>query len=52
MSKLRAILMNPYLLGAQGFIAGALLLWTNPHVLQGADPSPPAAEVQIVPPVS
>ena len=51
MKKARAILMNPYLLGAQGFLAGALLMWASPNVLQGEVP-PPAAEVQIVPPVS
>ena len=49
---MRAMLMNPYLLGAQGFIAGALLLWTNPQVLQGVDAPAPVAEARIVPPVS
>lgn len=52
MSKLVSIFRNPYLLGTQGFIAGALLLWANPLVLQGAQPQAPAAAVQLVPPVS
>ncbi len=52
MSKVKSILTNPYLLGAQGFIAGALLLWASPEVLQAPDAPQPQAEVQIVPPVS
>ncbi len=52
MTKVKAILKNPYLLGAQGFIAGALLLWSNPQVMQQAEAPTPAAAVQIVPPVS
>jgi hypothetical protein len=50
-TKLKNILTNPYLLGAQGFFAGALLLWASPNVLQPEAPQP-QAEVQIVPPVS
>ena len=52
MTKVKAILTNPYLLGAQGFLAGAFLLWSTPQVLQQPDSPPPAAEVQLVPPVS
>lgn len=52
MSKLMSIFRNPYLLGTQGFLAGALLLWANPQVLQGAQTSAPAAAVQLVPSVS
>jgi hypothetical protein len=51
-TKVKAILKNPYLLGAQGFLAGALLLWSSPQVLQQAEAPQPAAEVQLVPPVS
>jgi hypothetical protein len=29
-TKMKAILKNPYLLGAQGFLAGAFLLWSGP----------------------
>lgn len=52
MTKVKAILMNPYLVGAQGFIAGALLVWSNPQMLEPAQAPAPAAAVQIVPPVS
>ena len=52
MNKVKAILKNPYLLGAQGFLAGAFLLWSGPQVLQQAEPPQPSAEVQLVPPVS
>ena len=52
MTKVKAILKNPVLLGTQGFIAGAFLLWASPQVLQqNAAPTAPAAAVQIVPPV-
>lgn len=46
MSKVKAILKNPYLLGAQGFIAGALLIWAAPADLQQAESSAPASQVQ------
>ncbi len=52
MTKLKAMLKNPYLLGAQGFLAGAFLLWSSPQVLQQAEAPQPQAEVQLVPPVS
>lgn len=52
MSKAKSILMNPYLLGMNGFIAGALLLWANPQISQQANPPVPTSTVQIVPPVS
>ena len=52
MTKLKAMMKNPYLLGAQGFLAGAFLLWSSPQVLQQAEPPQPQAEVQLVPPVS
>ena len=29
MNKLKSVLSNPFLLGAQGFMAGALLLWST-----------------------
>ena len=52
-TKVKALLKNPYLLGAQGFLAGAFLLWSTPQVLQAAETPPqPAAQVQLVPPVS
>ena len=51
MSKAKSILMNPYLLGMNGFIAGALLLWANPQVTE-ATPPVPTSTVQLVPPVS
>jgi hypothetical protein len=28
-SKLKSILMNPFLIGVQGFAVGALLLWAG-----------------------
>jgi hypothetical protein len=49
---LKAVLFNPYLLGAQGFIAGALLLWAAPPVAQPAGIEAPTAAVQMVPPAS
>lgn len=52
MTKIKAILKNPYLLGAQGFIAGAFLLWSTPQVLPQSEPPQSQAEVQLVPPVS
>ena len=52
MKSLKAILINPYLLGAQGFLAGALLLWASPQVIQPVGIDAPAADVQMVPPVS
>lgn len=52
MSKAKSILMNPYLLGMNGFVAGALLLWASPQVAQNATPPVPTATVQLVPPVS
>lgn len=52
MSKTMAMLKNPYLLGAQGFIAGALLMWSNPQLLNPIEAPAPAAEVQLVPSVS
>jgi hypothetical protein len=51
-TKLKAMMKNPYLLGAQGFLAGAFLLWSSPQVLQQAETPQPPAEVQLVPPVS
>jgi hypothetical protein len=50
--NVKAIMKNPYLLGAQGFIAGAFLVWASPLPLQQADAPAPAAEVKMVPPVS
>lgn len=45
------VLTNPYLLGAQGFVAGALLLWAAPA--PGSEmPVATSADVQLVPPVS
>ena len=52
MTRLKAILKNPYLLGAQGFLAGAFLLWSGPVLQQEAEAPQPAAEVQLVPPVT
>ena len=52
MKKVKAILKNPYLLGAQGFVAGAFLLWSEPLPLQQAETPAPAPQVQMVPPVS
>lgn len=51
MTKLKAMMKNPYLLGAQGFLAGAFLLWSGP-VLQQSEPPQAPSEVQLVPPVS
>ena len=51
MTKVKAILKNPYLLGAQGFLAGAFLLWSGP-LLGQPEPPQPSAQVKLVPPVS
>ena len=34
MKTLKSLLANPFLLGAQGFIAGAFLLWSGDVPLQ------------------
>lgn len=52
MKNVKAVLKNPYLLATQGFIAGAFLVWSGPLPLQPTDAPAPAAEVQMVPPVS
>ena len=52
MNNIKAVLFNPYLLGAQGFIAGALLLWAAPPVAQPVGIEAPTAAVQMVPSVS
>jgi len=53
MNKLKAIMTNPFLLGAQGFVLGALLLWTGPQLIESAQAAAaPAAEVQLVPAAS
>ena len=52
MSKVKAILKNPVLLGTQGFLAGALLLWAGPQALQPTPQAEAPAAVAIVPPVS
>lgn len=52
MTKVKAILKNPVLLGMQGFIAGALLFYANPGVLDQARDTTPGVEVALVPPVS
>lgn len=49
---MKSILMNPYLLGMQGFVAGALMLWATPALDVAAPPASTDAAVQIVPPVS
>lgn len=43
-SKIKNVLSNPFLLGAQGFMVGALLLWSGNNPVQpvGAD-APPVA---------
>jgi hypothetical protein len=53
MKKLAAMLTNPYLLGVEGFVVGALLVWASPQLIDQAQAAPgPAAEVQLVPPAS
>jgi hypothetical protein len=32
MTKLKSRLTSPFLLGIQGFVAGALLLWAAPQI--------------------
>ena len=49
---MKSILSNPYLLGAQGFLAGAFLLWSGPLPLQPSEAPEPPAQVQMVPPAS
>jgi hypothetical protein len=51
--KMKALMLNPYLLGAQGFIAGALFLWAGNLPLEfDQQAAVPPAEVQLVPSVS
>ena len=48
MKKLKAILSNPFLLGAQGFLAGAVFIWTSSEPAQAvAVPAPTAAAAQV-----
>lgn len=51
MKKLvKSVLTNPYLLGTQGFVAGALLIWAAPGPGSESPVARPA-DVQLVPPV-
>lgn len=43
--KLKAIIANPFLLGAQGFMAGALLLWSTGAPLQPEGQQVPAVSL-------
>jgi len=43
--KLKVILSNPLLLGVQGFMAGALLLWTTDAPVQPAGEQIPAVSL-------
>ncbi|HEY0114996.1 MAG TPA: hypothetical protein VGB54_04685 [Allosphingosinicella sp.] len=52
MSKVKSFLANPYLLGAQGFLAGALLLWSHQEVPQPVAAPAPTALVQLAPSAS
>ena len=45
MNKLKAIFANPFLLGAQGFMAGALLLWSTDAPVQPAGGQIPAVSL-------
>ena len=45
MKKLKAIIANPFLLGAQGFMAGALLLWSTDAPVQPAGETIPAVSL-------
>lgn len=45
MKKLRAIIANPFLLGAQGFMAGALLLWSTEAPVQPVGKQIPAVSL-------
>ena len=52
MSKVTAILKNPVLLGAQGFLVGALVMLANPQLIDmvaASEPEAPPPVVQIVP---
>ena len=43
MKKLKAILSNPFLLGAQGFLAGAVFIWSSGEPIQPVASAPVAA---------
>ena len=44
MNRLKKALLNPFLLGVQGFLAGAVLFTaTHPDMLEKQEPAPPAA---------
>lgn len=43
--KLKAIVANPFLLGAQGFMVGALLLWSTDAPVQPAGERIPAVSL-------
>ena len=45
MKKLKAIVANPFLLGAQGFMAGALLLWSTDAPVQPVGQQVPAVSL-------
>lgn len=50
MSKLKAIIMNPVLLGVEGFVLGAALLWSTGSVPSGVQmPSPSSGPSLIAP---
>ena len=40
-------LLNPFVLGAQGFIAGAILFWST-HPAESSAPPPASAQVPVV----
>ena len=44
MNRLKKVLLNPFLLGVQGFLAGAVLFTaTHPGMLERQEPAPAAA---------
>jgi hypothetical protein len=50
MKKLKAMVTNPYLLGLEGFVVGALLVWASPQLIEPAQAAAaPVADVQLVP---
>ena len=50
MSKLKAIIMNPVLLGVEGFVIGAALLWSTAAMPEGVQTPSPAAGPSLIAP--
>ncbi len=47
MKKLKTIMTTPFLLGAQGFVAGAFFIWASPAPAEASPQAPTAAVAQV-----